>query len=178
METLTAQQLAEEGQADYRKGEYLSAARLFKAAADGFSSVGDELSAAEMANNCSVASLKGGDAETALEIVTGTALLFASKGDIKRQAMAVGNLAAALEGLNRLEEAITAYEQSAALLNQAGEYELRAYVCQSTSSLQMKRGRYLEAYATMQAGIMGIKEPNLSQRILKTLLDIPFKFLN
>ena len=178
METLTPQQLAEEGQADYRKGEYLSAARLFKAAADGFSSVGDELSAAEMANNCSVASLKGGDAKTALEIVTETDQVFASKGDIKRQAMAVGNLAAALEGLNRLEEAITAYEHSAELLNQAGEYELRAYVCQSISSLQMKRGQYLEAYATMQAGIRGIKDLNISQRILKTLLDIPFKFLN
>jgi tetratricopeptide (TPR) repeat protein len=178
METLTPQQLAEEGQADYQKGEYLSAARLFKAAADGFSSIGDELSAAEMANNCSVASLKGGDAKTALDIVTGTDLVFASKGDIKRQAMAVGNFAAALEGLRRFDEAILAYEQSADLLNQAGEYELRAYVCQSISSLQMNRGRYLEAYASMQAGMLGIKEPNISQRILKTLMDIPFKFLN
>jgi tetratricopeptide (TPR) repeat protein len=177
METLTPQQLADEGQADYRKGDYLSAAKLFKAAADGFLSAGDELSAAEMANNCSVASLKGGDAKTALEVVRGTDLVFGGKGDLRRQAMAVGNMAAALEGLNQTEEAIIAYQQSAEYLNQAGEYELRAYVCQSISALLMKQGRYLEAYATMQAGIMGIKEPNVSQKILKTLMDIPFKFL-
>jgi tetratricopeptide (TPR) repeat protein len=177
METLKAQQLADEGQADYKKGEYLSAARLFKAAADGFSFTGDELSAAEMANNCSVAYLKGGDAKTALEAVTGTDLVFASKGDIKRQAMAVGNRAAALEGLNRLEEAILAYEESAELFTQAGEFELRAYVYQSLSSVQLKRGQYLEAYAIMRAGVMGVKEPNLTQRLLQTLMDMPFKFL-
>jgi hypothetical protein len=51
METLTPQQLADEGQAEYNKGEYLSAARSYQVAADGFSSIGDELSAAEMANN-------------------------------------------------------------------------------------------------------------------------------
>lgn len=177
VETLTPSQLADEGQAGYIKGEYQSAARLFKAAADGFSSVGDELSAAEMANNCSVAYLKAGDAKNALEAVTGTDLVFASKGDIKRQAMAVGNQAAALEELGRLEEAITAYEQSAELFNQVGEFELRAYVCQSISSLQMKKGRYLEAYATMRIGVMGVKQPNLTQRLLKALMDVPFKFL-
>ena len=177
METYTPQQLADEGQAEYNKGEYPSAARSFKAAADGFSSIGDELSAAEMANNCSVASLKTGDVKSALEAVVGTELVFAAKADIKRQAMAMGNQAAALEGLSRLDEAIIAYQQSAELFNQAGEYELRAFVCQSISSLMMKQGRYLEAYAIMRAGIMGVKEPNVSQRIVKTLMDIPFRFL-
>jgi tetratricopeptide (TPR) repeat protein len=177
METLTAQQLADEGQADYIKGDYLSAARLFQAAADGFSSISDELSAAEMANNCSVAYLKAGDAKNALEAVLGTDLVFASQGDIKRQAMAVGNRAAALEKLKRDDEAITAYEESAELFNQVGEFELRAYVFQSISSMQMRRGRYLEAYAIMRVGILGVKEPNLTQRLLKTLMDVPFKFL-
>lgn len=177
MDTLTPQQLCQEGHAEYNKGEYLSAARLFKAAADGFLLAGDELAAAEMANNSSVAYLKIGEANIALEAVSGTEQVFAANGDIKRQAMAVGNQAAALESLNRIEEAMTAYEQSAALFNQAGEYELRAYVCQSISALLMKRGRYLEAYATMRAGVMGVKEPNLSQKLIKTLMDIPMKFL-
>ncbi|OGO13745.1 MAG: hypothetical protein A2Y53_03185 [Chloroflexi bacterium RBG_16_47_49] len=177
MEALNPQQLADEGQADYKKGDYLSAARLFRAAADGFSSAGDELCAAEMANNCSVAYLKAGEAKSALEAASGTDLIFSSKGDIKRQAMAVGNQAAALEKLNQLDEAIIAYEKSAELLNNAGEYELRAYVCQSISNLQLRRGRYLEAYATMRAGVLGVKQPNLTQRMLKTLMDVPFKFL-
>jgi hypothetical protein len=41
----------------------------------------------------------------------------------------------------------------------------------------MRRGRYLEAYAIMRVGILGVKEPNLTQRLLKTLMDVPFKFL-
>ena len=177
METLTPQQLVYEGQADYNKGEYLSAARLYKAAADGFSLNGDEVAAAEMANNSSVAYLKGGDAHSALDAVNGTEQVFALMGDIKRQAMAIGNQAAALEGINQFDEAIIGYGQSAELFNQVGEYEMRAYVCQSISALLMKRGQYLEAYATMRAGVMGVKEPNLTQRLLINLMDVPFKFM-
>jgi tetratricopeptide (TPR) repeat protein len=177
METLNAQQLADEGQAEYKRGDYLSAARLFKAAADGFLAREEELLAAEMANNCSVAYLKAGDANAALEQVIGSELIFACNGDIKRQAMAIGNRAAALEGLKRLDEALAAYEESAELFKNAGEFELRAYVYQSISALQLRRGHYLEAYAVMRAGVMGVKEPNLTQQLLKTLMDVPFKFL-
>jgi tetratricopeptide (TPR) repeat protein len=177
METLEPKQLADEGQAEYNNGKYLSAARLFKAAADGLSTQGDEMQVAEMANNCSVAYLMAGEAKLALEAAAGTDQLFASKGDTKRQAMALGNQAAAMEHLDQLGEAISTYTRSAELLNTAGEYELRAYVLQSLSALQLRRGRYLEAYATMRAGVMGVNNPTLQQRLLKVLIDIPFKFL-
>jgi tetratricopeptide (TPR) repeat protein len=177
METLFPKQLGEDAQVDYQKGDYPSAAKLFKASADGFSSAGDELSAAEMANNCCVAFLKAGDANSAMEAVAGTDLVFASKSDTLRQAMAIGNQAAALEQLKQLDDAITRYERSAELLKECGEDDLRAYVLQSISSLQLRRGRYLEAYAIMREGVMGVKQPNMTQRLLKTLIQIPFKFL-
>lgn len=177
METVSSKQLADEAQAEYKRGQYLSAAQLFKAAADGFFAHGDELTAAEMANNSSVAYLKAGDAKAALEAVRGTEVIFASKGDVKRQAMALGNLAAALEDLKQLDEARINYEKSAELFAESGEYELRAYVLQSLSALQLRSGKYLEAYATMRAGVGGIKKTNMQQRLLKTLMDIPFKFL-
>ena len=177
MEALTPKQLADEGQAEYARGKYQSAARLYKAAADGFLAIGDEVTAAEMANNRSVAFLQAGDAQSALQSVTGTELVFAAHGDRKRQAMAIGNQAAALEKLGRSDEAIRAYEKSAELFDSIGETELRAYVCQSISAMQLRRGQYLEAYASMRSGIKAVKEPNLTQRLLKTLIDIPFKFL-
>jgi len=177
METLNPQQLADEGQAEYSKGEYLSAARLFKAAADGFLASGNEQVSAEMANNCSVAFLKGGNAEAALEAVMGTDIVFVNKGDILRQAMAIGNQAAALEKLKRLDEALGTYEKSAELLKEVGEFELRAYVLQSISSLQLRKGHYLEAYAKMLDGVMGLDKPDFKQRLLKSLMQIPFKFL-
>jgi len=177
MEIINPQQLADEGQAEYNNGDYLSAATLYKAAADGYLSVGDELSAAEMANNCSVAFLKGGNTESALEAVMDTDRVFAVKGDTLRQAMALGNQAAAWEGLKQLDKAVITYGQSAELLKQLGESELRAYVLQSVSSIQLRRGQYLEAYGTMGEGVMGLDKPNLKQKLLQSLMQLPFKFL-
>ncbi len=176
METLNPNQLADEGQAEYKKGQYLSAAKLFKAAAEGFLAAGAQLKAAEMANNASVAWLKGGDALAALESASGTEQLFELNGDIRQQAIAVGNQAAALEKLKRLDEAMSAYRLSAKLLEQAGDYELRAYALQALSMLQLRKRHVLEAYATMQSGIMGVKNPNLKQRLLKSLIRIPYIF--
>jgi tetratricopeptide (TPR) repeat protein len=177
MEIINPQQLADEGQAEYNKGDFLSAAKLYKAAADGYLSAGDELLTAEMANNCSVAFLRGGNAESALEVVMGTDKVFESKGDTLRQAMALGNQAAAMEALKQLDKAVILYGHSAELLKQLGESELRAYVLQSVSSIQLRRGQYLEAYGTMGEGVMGLDKPNLKQKLLQSLMRLPFKFL-
>ncbi len=177
METLSPQQLADEGQAAYRNNQFLSAAKFYQAAAEGFKASGDEINAAEMANDCSVAYLKGGEAAHALEAAQGTEETFAAAGNIKQQAIAIGNQAAALKDLKRVDDALGAYQKSAELLKQAGETELRAYVMQSISSLQLRQRKYLEAYATMRAGIEGVKKPNLRQRVLKLLIQIPYKLI-
>ena len=177
MEIIDPQPLAVEGQAEYNKGDYLSAAKLYKAAADGYFSAGEELSAAEMANNSSVAYLKGGQAESAWQAAKDTDKVFAAHGDALRQALALGNQAAALEGLKQLDQAAVLYAQSAELLKQVGENELRAYVLQSLSAIQLRRGKYLVAYGTMGDGIMGIDKPNIKQKLLKVLMQLPFKFI-
>jgi two-component system, sensor histidine kinase len=177
MEAVDPKQLAKEGQAEYSKGEYLSAAKLYKAAADGYLSSGDEILAAEMANNSSVAFLQGGDSQAALDVVWGSDEVFAKHGESLRQAMALGNQAAALEALKRLDEALETYDKSAELLNTLGEFELRAYVQQSVSAIKMRKGQYLEAYAYMRDGVSKIDKPNFRQRLLKSLIDLPFKFL-
>jgi tetratricopeptide (TPR) repeat protein len=177
MKIMDAKQLADEGQAAYNKGEYLSAAQLFKAAADGYLLAGYKLESAEMANNCSVAYLKGGDAESALKAAINTDQVFVAKRDKLRQALALGNQAAAWEGVKQLDKAVAAYTQSAELLEEVGESELRAYVMQSLSAIQLRKGQYLEAYTTMGQGVMGIKKPNLTQKVLKSLMKLPFKFI-
>ncbi len=177
METFIPQQLAEQGQAAYRNVEYLSAAKLYRAAAEGFKASGDEINAAEMANNCSVAYLRGGEAADALAASRGTELVFAAIGDLKRQAMAIGNQAAALEKLKRLDEALQAYQRSAELLAEAGEDELRSYVMQAISTLQLRNRHVLEAYASLRAGIMGVKKPSLKQRLLRSLIQIPYRLI-
>ncbi len=177
METLNPQQLAEEGQAAYRNKEFLSAAKLYQAAAEGFKASGDEIKAAELANDCSVAYLKGGEAAQALGASQGTEQVFAAIGNLKQQAIAIGNQAAALQDLKKWVEALTAYQKSAELLLAAGETELRAYVMQAISSIQLRNHQYLEAYATLRAGVMGVKKPDLKQRVLKLLVQIPYKLI-
>jgi tetratricopeptide (TPR) repeat protein len=176
-EISTPEQLNKEALNAYEQEDFLKAARLFEAAAHGFSTAGEQALNCEMLNNSSVAYLKAGDAEKAYEIVKETPGLLEKAGDIRRQGMALGNTGAALEGLKRYDEAMHAYQQSSDLLKQCGEKEYRAHVMQSLSALQLKRGHQYEAIATMQSGLEVLEHPSLKQRLLKKLLRIPFDFL-
>ena len=59
--------LAENGKQEYGKGNYKAAAGLFSQAAGMYASLDDELNAAEMKNNESVALLQAGEAKEAFE---------------------------------------------------------------------------------------------------------------
>jgi tetratricopeptide (TPR) repeat protein len=171
------EKLSKEGRRAYEKGDYNGAARAFEAVVKGYVALENELQAAEMANNCSVAYLQAGDAASALRIVEGSPETFSDAGDIRRQAIALGNRAAALDALGRKEEALNAYQQSAQLLEQTGEDELRAHLMQSLSALQLRSGRQMEALVSMQDGLNGLKKPTFKQRFLKKLIQAPFRFL-
>lgn len=159
----------------YQQSDYSAAASLYAAAASAYQARGKLLLAAEMANNQSVALLQAGDAQGALVAASGTEAVFEDGGDQLKAAMAIGNQAAALDALNRLQEAEELYQRCAAILKDLGEEQLRAQVMQSLSALQLRGGRQLEALASMQAGVQGIQKPNLRQRMLKKLLDLPNK---
>jgi tetratricopeptide (TPR) repeat protein len=174
-ETTSPQKLAKEGKAAYKSGDYEAAARLFEAARQGYEAMQDALNAAEMANNSSVSYLQAGNGEAALTAVEGSEAVFAEAGDLKRQGMALSNRGAALEALERFEEAIADYQQAAKILQQAGEDQLRAQVMQSLSSLQLKLGRQWEALGSMQDGLEGVQNPSLKQKMLQKLLKTPLK---
>ena len=177
-QTLTPQQLSKEGKVAYDREDFLEAAQAFEAAASGFASNGDSATAAEMANNRSVSLLQAGETHAALDAVGDTHEIFAEINDTRRQAMALGNKAAALAALDHHEEAEDLYRESARLLGEIGETELRATVMQSISKLQMRSGRYMEAIASMQSGLDEVERPSITQRLLKKLLQAPFNLLN
>ncbi len=177
-DAITPAQLARDGKTAFEKQDYPQAAAAFQAAENGFRASGDDLNAAEMANNRSVALLQNDDSQAALEAVMGTAEIFAESGDRKRQALSLGNQAAALGALGRKEEAEKLYWEAAQILKELGEDDMRASVLQSISRLQMGSGRYMEAIASMESGIEGIQKPSLTQRMLKKLLSIPGKLMN
>lgn len=176
-ETISPQYLADEARKIYQRGDFLIAARSFEVARQGYQTQGDELAAAEMANNSSVAYLQAGDPHMALLAVEGSAAIFSAAGDLARQGMALGNRAAALEGLGQLDEALEGYEQSADVLRQAGDDPAYLHVMQALSALQLRMGRQLQALSTMQGGLESVKHPSLQQRLLKRMLGIPFRMV-
>jgi len=177
-EVLNPQQITKEAQSAYKAGDYVAAAQSFEAARQGYLSANDLVMAAEMANNVSVALLQAGDAQRALEAVEGTDIVFKEAGERKRQAMALGNRAAALEALKRSEEAEQAYWQSAEILKDLDEKDLRLSVMQSISALQLRTGKQFQAVATMHSGMENLEKPTPKQRFLKRLLSIPMNLLN
>jgi tetratricopeptide (TPR) repeat protein len=171
-------QLITEAKAAYQAGYYQGSAELFASAANEYTAMGDGLAAAEMANNQSVALLKAGQNDAAWTVVDGTDLVFANAGDRRRQALALGNQAAALESLGRSKQAIERYERSADLLKAIGENELRSITLQSLSALQLKDRRQFEAMATMQTALASKKHLNAKEHVLKRLLRVAFQLLH
>lgn len=173
MENDNPAQLAEEGKRAFERGQYDQAADLFRRASRGFSlgRAGQDTTA-EMDNNLSVALLQGGKLQEALDAALGTDEIFAKMGDIKRQGMALGNQAAALEALHRTDEALNAYERSAQLFSQAGEGDLLAMVKKSAAAIRLKRGDIVQSALNMVGSVEAKTKPSFFERILKFIVRL------
>ena len=68
---MDAKTLAEQAKQEYAKGEFVAAAGLFAQAAQAYNAGQDEVNAAEMKNNESVAYLRAGKADAALRDACG-----------------------------------------------------------------------------------------------------------
>ena len=166
---------AKNGLAAYQSQDYPGAIQAFTAAIRGYTEAGDLVSAAEMANNLSVVLLKTGRPGDAWEAIKDTDQVFINAGDKKRQAMALGNQAAALEGLRKVKPAIEKYEQCAALLKEVGDLDNRATVLQTLSKLQLQKRQPLDSLFTMQAALQNKQHLTLLDRLLQGLLKIVFR---
>lgn len=162
----------------YEQKDYASAAQAFLAAADGYLQAQDQYSAAEMKNNASVAYLMGNQPQLALESALETDQVFIAAGDVKRQAIAVVNQAAAYEALGQLEQALEGYQSAADLLKEIDDQELRPSVMQALSAVQLRLGQKMDALVSMQAGLEAVEKPSLKQKLVKKILQSPFSYFN
>ena len=168
----TPQDLAEQASRTYKTGDLSAAAQLFAEAAQAYMLSGDAANAAEMKNNQSVALLRNGQAQAALDATCGTESVFAGANDFRREGMALGNQASALEALKRYKDAIAAYQKSGDALAKAGEDDLRAEVMQLLSALCLRRFKFMDAVVALQSGLTGVKNPTPKQRLMKKILFI------
>ena len=162
--------LADKGKQEYAKGNYVLAAQMFSQAAQAYAAAKDELNAAEMKNNQSVALLQAGKAREALQVTDGTEQIFQQAGDLKRQGIAVGNRAAALEGLKKWQEALAEYDRAASLLEQAGEGDMHSVVRKAAANLNLKLGRVNATQMDVLDSLRLAEKPTFTQRILKFFL--------
>ena len=169
--------LIELGNQDFRKGNYKQAIESFQEALEIYTSLGDELNSAEMSNNLSVSFLQNKQPEEALQAALGTDLTFMKHNKPVKQAIALGNQAAAYEALRKYSEAHELYEKSADLLKEAGESELRSHVLKALSAIELRKGKHLESIFNMQRSLDSVEKPTLWQRISRAFLKLPFRFI-
>lgn len=156
--------------ANYNRKRYAEALTGFEECLAHFEGVGDELGAAEARNNLSVTHLGMKNAQQALDEVTGTAEVFARHDDRKREGMAIANTAAALEALDRREEALELYEQVLDIFKQLGEKEMRASILRRVSDLQLKTRRGYQAIASMEAAFDQDEKPRIKDTVFRRVL--------
>ena len=102
----------------------------------------------------------------------GTDEVFAGANDLKRQAMSLGNQAAALEALKRPEEAIEKYERAADLFRDAGEGDMRAMVMKSAAAIKLKTGKVTDSAFKMMGALEAKDRPSIFERILRFFLRL------
>jgi tetratricopeptide (TPR) repeat protein len=168
--TLEPAQLAEQGKQAFKNKKFDEAAELFRQAAEGYKLSRTDLMSAEMQNNISVALLQAGKPQESLAAALDTDQVFAGAKDMKRQGMALGNQAAALEALYRYDEAIEKYDLAAQLFSQAGEGDLRALVMKSSAAIKLKTGKVTDSAFKMMGSLDAKDNPSFFERILRFFL--------
>ena len=168
--SLEPHQFDAKGKQAFANKKFDEAAEYFRQAAEGYTLGRAGLLAAESKNNLSVALLQAGKAQEALDAALDTDKVFAGVKDARRQAMAIGNQAAALEGLHRYDEAIEKYELSAELFGSVNEGDLRAMVMKSAAALKLKTGKITESAFKMMGSIDVKDNPTFFERVMKFFL--------
>lgn len=175
MEQLNSAALAEQGKQEYQKGSYLVAADLFLQAAQAYEAARDDLNAAEMKNNQSVALLQAGKAKEAFQATDGTEVIFEKTQDLKRQGIAISNRAAALEGMKKWNEALAEYDRAATVFEEAGEGDMHSVVRKAAANINLKRGRITDSQMDVFDSLRLVEKPTLMQRFMKFLVRIGFR---
>jgi len=154
----------------YKKKNFKAAAQAFTECVRLLDEAQDTLLAAEMRNNLSVVFLELKKPEESLAVLKGTDQVFAEAKDQKRQAMALGNTAAALQALGNFTEALSTYEASADLFKEIDEKEMRALTLKKISDLQLKTGKQFQALASLEASYDQNEQKSTKEKVLKGFL--------
>lgn len=174
----SAVELARAAMLAYQRGEMSTAEHGFRAASQQFAQNGEELQAAEAANNLCVVLLQAERPHEALECVRETPAIFEHHQNLALAAQAYGNLGSAQEGCGRLPEAEAAYLRSLDLFRSLRDSEGESLILQRLAQVQLRQGQPIGALASMQASLEAAPHRGVIQRCVRRLLSLPGRYLS
>ena len=165
--------IAKKALAVYAKKRYEEAIELFQEAWTRYDASGDLVEAAEIANNLSVALIQVDRHQAALDTLAGTFDLFIDHGEMIKAAQALGNEAAAHEGLNNWERAEALYQQAAERFADLKDRDSQRYTLQALSRVRLRQGHAIEAVNTMQSALETGTRTTWRDRLANKILSLP-----
>jgi tetratricopeptide (TPR) repeat protein len=170
--TSPAENLKQEGLAQFRNGAYREALTSFKAAAQAFADQDDLAGRAEMMNNIGVVYLKQRNYQAAITALQDAQSAFATVGDLDRQAQTLGNLGDLFAAQKRYREAAEHYSQAAQLFAQIKEGRKQADVLRAYSLMTMRQRDFIAAINLMAESLRVRPKRSLGQQLFYLLLRI------
>lgn len=161
----------------YKDERFEEAVELFQSAKAAYATSGDLGKAAEMANNLSVTFIQLKDPAKALEVLEGSFEIFNEQGDLLKAAQALGNKAAAYEGLQNWQKAEALYREAANRFGDLNDQESQRYTLQALSRVRLRQGHAMEAVSTMQEALETGPKTSWHGRLAKKILSLPGRIL-
>lgn len=175
--SLSPQELKDEGMRLFQQGKHSQALATFEQAAAAFAAQEDAGSQAEMLNNVGVILRVQGKLDTAATVLNQAASLFAQIGDSNRQAQTLGNLGDLYANQKNYTEAARFYSNAAAQFAQSSEKENQAQVLRALSLMELRRGHWLAAIMRMEESLQVRPRLSFPQQLFKWLLRFATRLL-
>ncbi len=169
--------LKEEGLRLFQEGLYEEAVAKFRQAQEMFASQGDEVEAAEMANNLGVIHRVQGEWGKAIAVLDEAKATFARLGDRSREAQTLGNLGGLYASQGEREKAKESLRQAADIFAELGDAQRQGETLMALGVQFWKTGDRSGGLAAYETGLHVLQKPTASQKTLRGLLGMRAKLL-
>lgn len=177
-DSASASTLKEQGIKMFRFGEYEEAAEHFREARALYERTGDKRGQAEMLNNLGAVYTQEDRWDEASEAFSKAGQIFETLDDQSGRAQTLGNLGAMYRHRGENETAVETLKQAVDLFHQAAEADKEAATLRLISRIRLGQARWLEALHFYDLSLACVQPPGLKERVLRTLLRIPFNLLS
>jgi len=170
MDTVTPEELKDEGLRQFQRGDYEAALAVFGTAVSAFAAADNPGGQAEMYNNIGVIHRLRGHHEDALQALDNAQTLCTTAGDDNRRAQVLGNMGDLYKDHGDQDQAARCYSDAAALFAQTGDRHKQSQVLRALSLMRMRQGNWYEAMLRMNESLTVNPQRGLFGSIFRGML--------